>query len=498
MKITLGFSLMMLIIMAQSVFGQEDYNKWAKEQEREYKEFVSRQDREFIGFLKENWINVPVNQGTGPFRLPESPKPVVFSPRETHEQPVESPISGPPEKSTSVYPSPSPSQQTMNQPAAKIPPAANAQTTIHPGTPTLRIDYFGKVVTVPEERSLSIPFMGAISNDAVADYWTKLCRTDYKVLLDRLGVLRNELDLNDWGYCKLIFETARRIDDNDRNSSYLLTWFMLVKSGYLSRIGYQGDDVYLLISTENLLYNVPFFHMGNGGARYYVLLLRSPEKEPSGAILTYKNNYPEASRRLNFGFTSLPQLGNAIDKRVIKVDYGDKHYSFHIDYNKDLIEFYRYYPTTDLSIYFASQMSRPARETLLTELRSAVQGMSQTEAVSFLLHFVQYATGYKTDSEQFGYQKFFFPEENLYYGYTDCADRAIFFSYLVKDLLGLRVIGLEYTDHLSTAVKFTTDVSGDYVTYGNEKYIICDPTYIGAPIGEAMPKYLHMSAKVVE
>ncbi len=114
------------------------------------------------------------------------------------------------------------------------------------------------------------------------------------------------------------------------------------------------------------------------------------------------------------------------------------------------------------------------------------------------LHFVQYATGYETDLEQFGYQKFFFPEEDLHYGYTDCADRAIFFSYLVKNLLGLKVIGLEYPDHLSTAVEFTTEVSGDYVMYGNEKYIICDPTYIGAPIGEAMPKYLHMTAKVVK
>ncbi len=498
MKLTLGFSLMMLLILVVTAFGQEDYNKWMKRQERDYREYLSEQDKEFIGFLKENWINVPVSQGADPFQLPEPPKPAVFSPRETTKQSVECPITEQPRKSTKVSRTLSSGQQTFNQPAGQIQATENRQTEPRLGTPSLRIDYFGKVVTIPEVRSLSVIFTGEISNDAVADYWTRLCRIDYKVLLDRLSELSNELDLNDWGYCKLTFEAALKIDNNDRNRSYLLTWFLLVKSGYLARVGYQGGDIYLLISSKNRLYNVPFFRMGNEGVKYYVLSLRDSDRRPSGAILTYNDNYPEPSRQLNFGFGSLPKLGKAIDKRVIDIEYKGKDYSFHIDYNKDLINFYRYYPTTNLSIYFASQLSDPARSTLLPELKSAIQGMKQTDAVNFLLHFVQYATGYKTDSEQFGHQKFFFPEENLHYEYTDCADRAILFSYLVKTLLGLRVIGLEYPDHLSAAVKFATDIPGDYVMYQDARYTICDPTYIGAPIGEAMPKYRHMAATIVE
>lgn len=497
MKLSLPFSVLIVLILAQTGFCQSDYNKWLREQEKEYNQFVSQQDKEFIGFLKENWVNVPVVQGTKPFRLPEPPKPEIFSPRKAPKQPVETPVAKRPSGSTKVSPPQPPSKHTAVTPERKIPPIRNEVTKSPLATPSLRIDYFGRVITVPQDTSLSLPFTGKISNDAVAAYWKRMCQTDYKILLDRLTALKDELDLNDWGYCKLLFETARKIDHNERNSSYLLTWFMLVKSGYLARVGYQGDKVYLLISTENQLYNVPFFQMGNEG-EYYVLLLNGSGEEPSGGIVTYKNNYPGASRQMNFGFRSLPKIGNAIGKTTIKVEYHGEQHPFHIEYNDDLIKFYRYYPTTNLSVYFAAQMSEPARSMLLPDLRSAIKGMNETAAVNFLLHFVQYATGYKTDSQQFGYQKFFFPDENLHYKYTDCADRAIFFSYLVKTLVGLKVIGLEYSDHLSTAVRFTTDVSGDYVMYKDTKYIICDPTYIGAPIGEAMPKYLHKAAKIVE
>lgn len=498
MKLTLSVSIVMLLFLAQLGFGQEDYNSWLKEQKKEYKEFISRQDKEFIGFLKQNWVQVSGNEGANFFRSPEPPKPEIFSPEKKTGIPTESPVVKMPAKKVNIPPSKSPGEGAAVQPPSETSAAEKSVTNLPAGTPVFNIDYFGRTLSVPQDKSLDIPFTGKISNAAVADYWEKLCKTDYKVLLDRLRALRDEMALNDWGYCKLLFETSRNIDHNDRNSSYLLTWFMLVKSGYLVRIGYRGDKVYLLVSTDNVLYDVPFFHMGTEGPRYYILILDNSEKEPSGAILTYKDNYPGSSRQINFGFSSLPKLGSTVEKSVINVEYKGKNYSFHVDYNRDLIQFYRFYPTTNLQVYFASQMSRDARSTLLPDLKSAIHGMKETAAVNFLLHFVQYATGYKTDPEQFGHQKFFFPDENLHYKYTDCADRAIFFSYLVRNLLGLKVIGLEYPDHLSTAVRFTADVSGDYVMYDHAKYVICDPTYIGAPIGEAMPKYVHMAAKIVE
>ena len=54
-----------------------------------------------------------------------------------------------------------------------------------------------------------------------------------------------------------------------------------------------------------------------------------------------------------------------------------------------------------------------------------------------------------------------------------------------------------YPGHLATAVCFTEQVTGDYVALNNRKYIICDPTYIGAPVGLTMPGMDNQKAKVI-
>ena len=55
------------------------------------------------------------------------------------------------------------------------------------------------------------------------------------------------------------------------------------------------------------------------------------------------------------------------------------------------------------------------------------------------------------------------------YRYCDCEDRSILYSFLVKTLLNLPVVGVDYPGHVATAVKFSVDVAGDYVTYKGQK-----------------------------
>lgn len=91
----------------------------------------------------------------------------------------------------------------------------------------------------------------------------------------------------------------------------------------------------------------------------------------------------------------------------------------------------------------------------------------------------------------------FFAEETLYYPYCDCEDRSILFSRLVRDLLGLDVILVFYPGHLATAVDFKIPVDGDYIELDGKHFTICDPTYIGAPIGATMPDMNNQTAKVI-
>ena len=83
-----------------------------------------------------------------------------------------------------------------------------------------------------------------------------------------------------------------------------------------------------------------------------------------------------------------------------------------------------------------------------------------------------------------GKDRAFFAEESLYYPYSDCEDRSILFSHLVRDILGLDVALVYTPGHLFTAICFDENVKGSHVMIGGRKFVICDPTVInGAPVG---------------
>jgi hypothetical protein len=65
-------------------------------------------------------------------------------------------------------------------------------------------------------------------------------------------------------------------------------------------------------------------------------------------------------------------------------------------------------------------------------------------------------------------------------------------------LTGLEVIGLDYPGHISTAVRFSDNLKGDYIVLNNKKYMVCDPTYINARLGMAMPKFKNSKPKIVK
>ncbi len=107
--------------------------------------------------------------------------------------------------------------------------------------------------------------------------------------------------------------------------------------------------------------------------------------------------------------------------------------------------------------------------------------------MNFVLNFVQNAFAYETDQQQFGREKVMFAEETLFYRASDCEDRAILYSFLTKELFGVPVLGIKYPNHMATALYIPLD--GDKVRIRGREFVVADPTYINANIGEAMPQF---------
>ena len=215
-----------------------------------------------------------------------------------------------------------------------------------------------------------------------------------------------------------------------------------------------------------------------------------------GEIYTYEKNFGDARKNVCMRLMNSPVVRNLPEDRMHQA----KKYpiTVHSKVNRGLIDFYKDYPQCDFPVYACAAMSDEFQGTVLPVLEEAVAGKTETEAADMLLNFVQTAFEYKTDNDQFGYEKPFFIDETFYYPYSDCEDRAVLYQTLVKNLLKLDVVLLDYPNHLATAVYFHSSVEGDFVMVGTKKYIVCDPTYINASIGCAMPQFGDTKAIVVK
>lgn len=129
------------------------------------------------------------------------------------------------------------------------------------------------------------------------------------------------------------------------------------------------------------------------------------------------------------------------------------------------------------------------------------QGIEKDHIVSsfvdILCHWGQTGLVYEYDDKVWGHDRAFFADETLFYPYCDCEDRSIMLTRIVRDLLGLKCALVYYPGHLATAIALGENIKGDYIRIEGIKYIVCDPTYIGAPIGMTMPDMDNKSAKVI-
>ena len=114
-----------------------------------------------------------------------------------------------------------------------------------------------------------------------------------------------------------------------------------------------------------------------------------------------------------------------------------------------------------------------------------------------IINFVQTAFVYEYDDKVWGGDRIFAADETLYYPYSDCEDRAILFTRIIRDVMGLETALVYYPGHLAAAVRFNEEIPGDYFVIGDKRYLICDPTFIGANIGRTMTGMDNSRAQVI-
>lgn len=314
---------------------------------------------------------------------------------------------------------------------------------------------------------------------AVADGYEALCRSNYKPLIANCQQAQKDFRLNDWGVF-LFVKTAAEALCNNENSCIVMQQFLLNELGYRAKMARRGDrnQLLLFVATDCMVYGHPYFT--KEGLNYYNIngteactfyMCNQDSKKAKTPVAMRLNNVPA----LNSGVVSRQRTNKASNVSVS------------VNVSKSLMDFYASMPQCDYGVYAKAPVAGSLAQEVLGTLRPLVQGKSEVDAANLLLNFVQTGFKYATDEEQFGFEKPFFVEELFYYPACDCEDRSVLFGWLVRELLGLDVVYLDYPNHIATAVQFKGDVKGDFLTVDGKRYTVCDPTYIGASIGMTMP-----------
>lgn len=461
-----------LFVIAFFGFSQNTYEEFVKQRQQEMTDFKNKADAEFAKYLEERWAEFQE------FRAIE--KPTKPKPKETPVVPPKVVLDLPEIPDASDLPDvpfPVPDETIINisvfNPSQKIPDHFEE----------LTIDYFGQSLYFQIDKNMRFT-LADNKETAVANVWEQLCKTDYSQLIADCKSVAGENGENDWAFYLLADKIAETcFGENAFNEKNLLKMFILCQAGYKVKVARSGDYLFLLTASEQPLYGINYLKIED--LNYYIF---NAELKKSGDMYyTFKKDFSQANHKMNLVITK--PLQNIAT--LTTGEYAAKGCHLNITICKDEIlkSYYSTYPQCDVIVYAEAKPSNAFTEMILPQFTKAVEGKSQYDAVSMILNFCQTAFEYMTDGDQFGFEKPFFPEEPFYYPFCDCEDRSILFSFLVRNVLNMDVILLDYPQHIATAVYFTEDVQGDYVMENGKKYIICDPTYIGASVGMEMPEF---------
>ena len=291
-------------------------------------------------------------------------------------------------------------------------------------------------IRLPEFANLSLQ---DCHPNSIAAGWEKLCNDDMNNAIRDCLETRLRYNLCDWAYLMFLNQLAQQYCNN-HNGATLLTAFLYCQSGYQMRLAVDESKLILLYGSRHQIFDKGYFNVN--GSSFYPLGELSNSISICGAA-----------------FEGETPMSLIIDKEQL--------------------------------------LAQKTKDKLYPSLRKYIAERNKLQAAEMLLNWVQTGFVYEYDDKVWGHDRAFFAEETLYYPYADCEDRSILFSRLIRDLLDLDVALIYYPGHLATAVCFDQEVSGDAMIIGVRKFIVCDPTYIGAPVGAQMPVLEYDKAQAI-
>lgn len=489
MKILLRIITIVLCVIsyntcdAQNNSNQQVFNAFRNAIHSDFESFRREAMNDFIEFLRNPWKDFESNP---PIETPEeTPVPPIILPDD--DKAVLPPIDAAPIvidkviKPLPIIPQPQPISPIEEAPVET--------------SKKIKFYLFGTECMVRCPMNSTFHLRSIKEND-VADALESLSSDVYDNLIYDCLQIRAELKLCDWAYLMMLKSMSETVCQSSSNEAVLLLAYIYMQSGYKMRLAHDNEKLYMLFASHHAIFGRPSYTID--GFDYYGI-----ENLPVHLFVSNVSFPKEQS--LSLIIDKQPQFTTdySSTRTVAAAKYNASEVSAEV--NRNLMDFYSTYPSsyyngnfmTQWSLYANTPIADNIKEKFYPQVETKIKGLSEYEAVSFILNLIQTGFKYEYDDKIWGHDRTFFSEETLYYPYCDCEDRSILFTRLVRDLVGLKCALIYYPGHLAAAVNFSMEVMGDYFVDNGSRYVVCDPTYIGAPVGRSMPDMDKEKANII-
>lgn len=373
--------------------------------------------------------------------------------------------------------------RNANTGTTNTPKTISSVTTITEDYSTIEFNLYGLDISI-EKPGIEPQAFTTTLQQQIATYWKNINNANLNTVIEELTEISLLYNLGDWCTFKAVEQYATVWAGEHNNAKNVMMQYLLLNMGYDVRLAEADGNVILLLPFEQQVYGRPYVTLED--KRYYLY--------PHGgnAIGLIKTGIlPKELVCDQINLIKNDPIILPIDEKAFTIEHGDIRVTGNINLN--VIRMQQDYPQMDTPNYAASIHDDIVHLSIVEQLKKQLQDQPEQVAANALLHFVEHGFEYKTDRDQFGegVEKPFFFEEILFHPYCDCEDRSIFYSYIVKQVLGLDVVLVHFPGHACTAVAFNEQPTHSTVayTYKGKRYYICDPTYITADVGMCMPNY---------
>lgn len=469
--IFISLSLTVLCIAQETISDRELFDLMRQEMRQQFEQYRRENDLAYAAYLQQTWVEYQVMKGLEPYSRPK-PDSILTA------------ITQPSVNIESIIDSSVP-QMLIPQ----TPQLVNRNTNSAGGISILDFKFYGIHINL-KHHITPVPLQ-SLNPQHIIKTWLSFSTWEMVSFIAKLIDIKQDRNLNDWAFFELIREVANQMPQlEDGNMRILFRHYVLHKCGFFIRMGKTEESLVLLLPTGQTIYRRYFLREDDKQFYIFTDTERCMERPVSSVPLLEKPKERllslQIKEEISLGYNAYP------------VSRSYKEFVLNLTLNHDRINFFSNYPQTDFHIYINAKNDKAFEKVLLMQLYDQMKDQKPIEALQWLLHFTQSAFSYLSDQKQFGTEKYFFPEETFFYPYSDCDDRAILFSFLVRRLLRMDIVLLEYEDHLATAVYYDEEIPGKYISNDGKRYYICDPTYTHADIGQCMPRYDDIKPEIIK